>query len=63
VSNRSTPCEYSVPPQVGKMCLDELHWDNKPWIMAQCGSKGSMNNITQVPSVCAHACACPRVHV
>ncbi|TKY57741.1 DNA-directed RNA polymerase III subunit RPC1 [Spatholobus suberectus] len=32
----------------GKICMRTLHWRNSPLIMAQCGSKGSSTNISQM---------------
>ncbi|XP_024535104.1 DNA-directed RNA polymerase III subunit 1 [Selaginella moellendorffii] len=32
----------------GQVCVNELHWRNSPLIMSQCGSKGSVINISQM---------------
>eukprot|EP00727_Mastigamoeba_balamuthi_P012494 m51a1_g7868 putative beta and beta-prime subunits of dna dependent rna-polymerase (1422) ;mRNA; f:275352-280573 len=37
-----------IRDKVGEMCLHELHYNNTPLIMSQCGSKGSTINISQM---------------
>ncbi|EEF30548.1 DNA-directed RNA polymerase III largest subunit, putative [Ricinus communis] len=34
--------------EAGDVCMKELHWRNSPLIMSQCGSKGSVINISQM---------------
>lgn len=37
-----------IRDSAGKLCVKELHKTNSPLIMAQCGSKGSYINISQM---------------
>src|ERR1700743_3496924 len=37
-----------IRDSAGKLCVKELHKTNAPLIMAQCGSKGSYINISQM---------------
>lgn len=38
----------TIREKAGKVCMESLHWRNSPLIMSQCGSKGSMINISQM---------------
>lgn len=37
-----------IRDKAGKACTNALHWRNSPLIMSQCGSKGSVINISQM---------------
>ncbi|KAJ7520459.1 hypothetical protein O6H91_19G006700 [Diphasiastrum complanatum] len=37
-----------IREKAGQVCVNELHWRNSPLIMSQCGSKGSVINISQM---------------
>ncbi|XVF46430.1 hypothetical protein PTKIN_Ptkin03bG0026100 [Pterospermum kingtungense] len=37
-----------IRDKTGTVCTKELHWRNSPLIMSQCGSKGSVINISQM---------------
>ena len=48
LENEITGKLSKVRDDEGKMCFNELHYNNSPLIMARCGSKGSAINISQM---------------